>query len=383
MASNVSVAVNALSLDLFRALASSTDGNLFFSPLSISTCLGMLLLGTRTDSESELFKGLSYDKSCADPNQVHSSFKKLLEETLKNDPSLPYALYLANRVLIQHSGDPSVINRYKELLKSNYKAVVDDVDFGKDGPKLKGDINNWVADQTKGMIKTLLDSPPSVDTRAILLNAVYFKGSWEQKFDSNQTKPGNFYNKGKDVAVSVPFMHLRRKEFNFIERELAGTKVQVLEMPYAGNISMYIVLPDARNGLEGLTSKITLPQLDEASEQLFLESEINLTIPKFKFESKFLLNKALETLGVKNIFTRNADLSGINGERNLFVSEVLHKAVVDVNEEGTEAAAATSVGIMLMSMPMQHNFVADHPFLFFIKDKASKIILFMGKVDQF
>jgi serpin B len=383
VAGNISIAVNQLSLDLYRVLADKNGDNIFFSPLSISTCLGMLLEGTKGDSEKELFKGLKYQSCCSDPSQVHVQFRKLFEESLKNDPSLPYSLFLANRLLIEAVGDSNAIAKYKQALITNYKATVEDVNFAKDGQKIKNEVNNWVAEQTRGMIKTVFDEAPSADTKAILLNAIYFKGSWVKKFDVKDTKKAPFYNSGVEAnAVQVDFMTRRRKGYNYIERELAGQQVQIIELPYDGEVSMYIVLPKKNDGLADLSSKLNYEELKQASENLFLESEVTVIMPKFKFETKVVLNNALSKLGVQKIFAREADLSGINGQKNLFVSEVLHKAVINVDEEGTTAAAVTSVGIMLMSMPMQITFKADHPFLFFIKDKKTDIILFMGRVDK-
>lgn len=268
------------------------------------------------------------------------------------------------------------------MLIANYKASVDEVSFSSDGEKIRKDVNEWVNQKTSGMIKSLLDKKLSEDTRAILLNAIYFKGKWTDQFKLEKTKEATFFN-GDGTEAKVAFMEHSRRSFNLGELQLAGENVQILELPYDGSVSMFIVLPDERNGLKNLEPKLNIEELEKVTSNLYKSRQVNVWLPKFKFEMKTVLNDLLAKLGIETIFTREADLSGVNGLTNLYVSEVLHKAVIEVNEEGTEAAAATAAVMMMRSMPMEHDFRADHPFLFFIKEKASNVMLFFGRVDKF
>ena len=227
-----------------------------------------------------------------------------------------------------------------------------------------------MANNTEGKIKDLLNADSfGMATRLILVNAIYFKADWKQKFDANETKDGSFFLEGGRV-IQLPMMHAKMKT-NFVYSE--SLKSLILELPYKGDrLSMVIILPSDRK-ISELEKK-----LDESVFSLkFEQKEILIQLPKFKMEQTYSLTQNLKNLGVEKLFTGQADLSGMDGSRQLYASSASHKAVIEVNEEGSEAAAATSVIVNLRSLPL--TFKADHPFFFFIRDKQTGVVLFMGR----
>lgn len=266
---------------------------------------------------------------------------------------------------------------------------MDDVDFSQ-GPKIMADVNKWVKNTTHGLIDSILSAPPAADCRALVLNSIYFKGEWEQKFSAAGSHNSSFFNKGSEETTTV-FMVKNKKHFPYAEVNITGSKVQVLELPYEkDSLSMLILLPETRDGLKGISSS---PDFERdlsagvsAFEQHKKRTEMNLKIPKFKIASDYSLVQPLTQLGVGKMFTEEADLSGVTGETNLFVKSAKHKAVVSVDEDGTEAAAVTMFDAYPMSAHFPYvppvEFVADHPFLFLIVDQVTGLVLFVGKVQN-
>ena len=219
-------------------------------------------------------------------------------------------------------------------------------------------------------------------TRLILVNAVYFKGDWKKKFNATITKDNDFHVSATET-VKVPLMYMEDKFYHGLSDDI---KCQVLELPYAGDtLSMFIILPDQTTTLAEVQTKLTFDDLGNVSEKFKMVSvKVNLWLPRFKLDEKLSLVKALDGLGMKDLFMEGvADLSGVDGSRELYVSKVLHRAVVDVNEEGTEAAAATAVVMQMRCaafISKEYQFRADRPFLFFIQHKPTKSILFLGQL---
>lgn len=299
---------------------------------------------------------------------------------------------LANYLLIQKEEQANqAVEDYKSQEASNYAARVDDVNFATDGQAITTRVNDWVKNNTKGLIKSILQMPPDPDTFALLLNAIYFKGEWEQKFSSAMTTNMTFYNKGAN-GKDTEFMRKLGKWFLYKEAQLAGETVQVLDLPYeADSMSMVIILPQQNDSL-----KTMLTSSNFASDMKSLLTtglrdlkgkQMNLFIPKFKLESDYSLIPTLDEMGVKKVFeSGEADLSGVNGKKNLFVSKIKHKAVIRVDEDGTEAAAVTMLDMYPMSASSVYvppvDFRVDHPFLFLIRNKETGLVLFMGKVEE-
>jgi len=253
-------------------------------------------------------------------------------------------------------------------------------------------VNEWVKENMKGLIEFILFDKPSPDTRLILLNAIYFKGKWSKPFDKELTQKLAFYNNGTEAKVETDFMFMYEKSFQYAESKLANEKVQIVELAYNDEAtSMVIILPGARDGLKKILNHedfaSDLSKLIPAVSQQTCKTKIDFYLPKFKFETEYDLNDTLTDMGMGEMFDEKAaDFSDITGRKDLCVSLVKHKAVIKVDEEGTEAAAVTAVMMMrccAMVMEKKIEFRADHPFLFLIKDKTSGIVLFIGKVESF
>lgn len=254
------------------------------------------------------------------------------------------------------------------------------LDFVGQTERARQTINSWVADNTEQKIKDLI--PAGVltrDTSLVLTNAVYFHGLWSAPFDQQATEEADFYL-GADRTTRVPLMH-QQKRFRYA----VDDGVQILELPYGeDDLSMVVLLPEAREGLARLESSLSLLNLQKWLKQVSLR-EVIVHLPRFKTTSQFELSETLASLGMVSAFDPSrADFSGINGKRNLYISAALHKAYVDVNEEGTEAAAATGIVISRSSIAVVPEkppvFRADHPFVFLIRDRRSDAILFLGRL---
>lgn len=352
-------------LDLY-AKVRAKDGNLFLSPYSISTALGMTYAGAKGDTASQMQKALHFP-SAAD--QLNPAFRALIDQT---KPSKGYQLSVANALWCQLN--TNFLDTYLSTAEKDYHAALKALDFGKT-EEARQTINTWVEKQTQDKIKELFK--PGVltpDTKLVLTNAIYFKGDWATKFKKDATKEEPFTaGSGK---LTVPMMH-QKETFGYLD----DPAFQALEMPYVGKeLSMVVFLPKKADGLADFEQSLTASKLDGYLGKL-REQEVIVSFPRFKMTSEFKLNDELKSLGMSDAFNEAAaDFSGITGKKNLFISAVVHKAFVEVNEEGTEAAAATGVVIRPTSVRLDNIFKADHPFFFVIRDKRNGSILFMGRL---
>ncbi len=355
----------AFGVDLHSRLK-GTSGNLIYSPVSLSTALAMVYAGARGETAAQMAKALHFDLPA-------DRLSKAIKAVAGQEKAEGYRLSIANRLWGQQ-GFP-FLPEYLALTRENFGAELETLDF-KQSESARKTINTWVEKQTEDKIKDLIPSGLlGSDTRLVLTNAVYFLGDWASPFEAFATRPEAFRTPA-GAPVQVPTMH-QTGRFGYRK----GDGYQVLELGYkGGDLSMLIVLPDAVDGLAGLESKLD-PKLFEAGPM----QRVAVSLPKFKAESEFDLSKVLAELGLSLLFTDDADLSGMDGRRDLAVSAVIHKAYVDVNEKGTEAAAATAIGIRATSAFMPDKpveFKADHPFLFAIKDRRNGQILFLGRLSK-
>ena len=366
---------NQFAVDLYAQLDRQRPGkNLFFSPTSISLALAMTAAGARGPTQVEMAKALQLDANLA---QAHAHYHQLLEQWNAVGEKRAYQLHVANRLWGQ-KGYP-IRPEFLTLTRQQYGAEMLLVDFAQ-AETASREINDWVEQQTNGKIKDLIP-PGSLNalTRLVLTNAVYFKGDWVQPFQKRNTREEDFTLPAQE-KVKVPLMHQQTK-MGYAEEET----FQVLELPYAGReLSMVVLLPKKADGLPELEKAITVDKLASLLSNLPVR-EVNAYLPKFKLETSFGLNPTLEAMGMKRAFSREADFSGISSEEALYISAVLHKAYVDVNEEGTEAAAAT--GVLMKAHAARRPqpvpvFRADHPFLFLIRDTRAGSILFMGRLTS-
>jgi serpin B len=276
-----------------------------------------------------------------------------------------------------------VLSSYLNLTKADYGAGFFSVDFEKQPDKARFAINDWIAQHTQNKILNLL-GPGTVtsDTRLILTNAIYFKGSWADPFQTAQTQNEDFHLTASQTA-QAPLMHIQGGYSYF-----NGGSFQALALPYKGNdLAMIVLLPNAINGLSALEQQLTPDNLDAWIGKMSYARKVNLALPKFTLTQQFTLNQTLGAMGMHSAFSPTAaDFSGITGNRSLWISEVIHKAFVAVDEQGTEAAAATAIGMRAMSMIQDSTppieFRADHPFVFLIRDTKSGAILFLGRVSN-
>ena len=365
---------NQFAFDLYAKLASG-DGNLFFSPYSISTALGMTWAGARGNTELQMAQVLHFEANQA---AEHTAFGGLQTQLNAVQERKLVALNIANGLWAQQ--DHKFLPAFLNIAEKDYGAKVEQVDFHTGADSVRKDINDWVSDKTAGRIKDLV-GPGALNqmTRLVLVNAIYFKGKWLTQFKASDTHPAPFKT-APDQSVEAPFMH---QIANFGYAEADG--LRLLELPYAGgDLSMVVVLPAETNGLKWLENGLTADKLSGwvASTR---KQKVEVYLPKFTLTGQFMLGDTLRAMGMTDAFTPEADFSGMDGERDLYISAVIHKAFVDVNEEGTEAAAATAVTIRALAIARPIDipiFRANHPFLFLIRDVHSGSILFLGRLTQ-
>ena len=371
-------ATNKFALYLHKCLANDdrfVNDNLFYSPASLLIALAMTSCGARGNTAAEIMKVL-HVASVSSPD-LNNSMKKFID-TLNGASDESNKLLTANRLFVEKSFE--ILEAFKEGTRAFYDAELALVDYITNVEKAREEINRWVEEKTNDKIKDLI--PPgmlSSDTRLTLVNAIYFKGLWLEQFKKEGTHSGSFFVSPNE-EIKVQMMQQEAEFKYFVSQQLA---CQVLEIPYIGKkMSMVIFLPNETQGLAKLEEKITYDNLRESLSLLDASvDEVEVFLPKFKLTQQFDLNDILSKMGAKEMFIPGkADLSGIS-DPPLFVSKVVHKAFVEVNEEGTEAAAATAVGIALMCMPLPKPvFKADHPFLFLIRHNESGAILFLGRL---
>jgi len=360
---------NQFAFDLY-AKYNAQEGNIFFSPYSVSTALAMTYEGARGQTAEEMQKVFYFpEESVRRPGSA-----KIYNDLNKRDKD--YQLNTANALWAQK--DYQFSNEFLQIVESYYGGKVTNLDFVGETEKSRITINNWVEEQTNGKIKDLI-SPSGVNavTRLILTNAVYFKGDWVLKFDKKKTHEADFKSPGQTVKAQMMSLAGEKAKFNYIETE----ELQMIELPYEGEeLSMLILLPKEET-LGTLEKSLSLTKLNEWKKGL-QEEKIDVYLPKFKFETKYLMAGDLAGMGMPTAFTwPGADFSGMDGTKNLYIGQVIHQAYVEVDEEGTEAAAATAV-MMMFGAARSNLFMADHPFIFIIQEKATGNILFLGRVTD-
>jgi len=367
----------------------AASGNVFVSPWSISSALAMTYEGAKGTTATEMSSVLNF---FSDDNARRSSFANITN-TL-NKPSSDYALSSANALWAEKGY--AFLPAYFSLVGKYYGGKVTNLDFKQSSEASRVTINNWVAKQTMDKIKDLMPKGSvNEGTRLVLTNAVYFKGKWKESFDKKNTKEANF-NAEKDVqcikapcypVVSTVKVQMMNKQTNFNYYE--DYALQAVLLPYKGDrLSMVVLLPKKEgdnyiNLAERFTANNSYPATVLQSLVASGRNEVNVFLPKFKFDKKLSLADTFKTLGMAEAFTGAADFSGMTGNKDLLISDVIHQAFVAVDEEGTEAAAATGVAMVLGLAPVPvPEFRADHPFIFVILENTTGQILFLGKVND-
>ncbi len=365
----------AFAFDLYHVLAAD-EGNLFFSPYSISVALAMTYAGAAGDTASQMAEALHFSLP---PEQLHAAFNAysldLQARAEAEVEGTPFELSIANSLWGQQ-GFP-FRPEFLDLLAENYGAGMRLVDYASDPEAARQAINQWVSDETRQRIQDLIPGG-AIDamTRLVLANAIYFKAEWLHQFDPDVTAPAPFHLLDGST-VDVPMMH-QQEPYGYA----LGDGFQAVELPYQnGDASMLVILPDEGQfqAVEGSLS----PAMIQAVMDDLAYGPVILSLPKFTYESAFGLNDALRALGMVDAFEADrADFSGMDGDRDLYIGSVVHKAFVSVDENGTEAAAATAVIMQVTSALPGEPIVltVDRPFLFLIRDTRTGGILFVGRV---
>lgn len=360
-------------LILYQKLSEEKSAeNLFLSPYSIAVALSMTLAGAKGNTLKQMLDVLNIGKAVENNlHQTHEEYISLLEKVQNG-----FVLSTANRLSVNEKFH--ILPDYAQLVSKMYHSVSENVDFG-NSAKVAKEINDWVSQVTNGKIKDLIqDGILTEMTALVLVNAIYFKGKWDQAFNPQNTRVENFY-KSADEKVPVDMMFMKK---SLLVKEDVSIGGKILQLPYIGKqLAMYIILPHKVDGLNDVETKINSKFLESLlRNDGFRSVEVEVFLPKFKVSCGFELEKVLSSLGMIDLFDMSkSDLSGM-GNGQLYVSKVLHKAFVEVTEEGTEAAAATAVAVNLRCMRISYSFKADHPFIFFIVDRRSQMVLFIGKL---
>ncbi|KAM9286098.1 ovalbumin-related protein X-like [Cariama cristata] len=386
---SISAANAEFCFDVFKELkVHHANDNIFYSPLSVIAALAMVYLGARGNTEYQMEKVLHFDKiaglggsiqtkiqksKCGKSVNIHILFKELLSDITA--PKGNYSLHIANRLYAEKTHP--ILPIYLKCVKKLNRAGLEMVNFKTASVQARQLINSWVENQTNGKIQDFLE-PDSVDfnTMLVLVNAIYFKGIWKTAFkEDTQEFP---FSVTKQESRPVQMMC---QNSTFKVAAVTAEKMKILELPYAsGELSMLVLLPDDVSGLEQLENKISFEKLMEwTSPNVMEKKRVKVYLPRMKMEEKYNLTSVLMALGMTDLFSPSANLSGISSAESLKISEAIHEAYMEVNEEGTEMADSASVMGDIKDSSEFEEFRADHPFLFLIKHNPTNIILFFGK----
>jgi serine protease inhibitor len=385
---NLVDANNQFALDFYRHFASETSGPLFYSPFSIAAAWAMMHAGARGETAAEMAKVLHF---AMPSEELHAAYKAALRQLI-SPPAANYELRIANRLWAREGS--ALFESFLKTTRDDYGAETVAVDFAGHGLEVCAMINAWVEEQTNHKIRNLV-SPRHCNaaTLLILVNAIYFKADWEKQFKKESTERQPFYLESGQSA-ELDLMH-QTSHFQIAQTD----SVQMLNIPYrtgdmlkenqpgsrmssvrGNNLMMTILLPTAVDGLTPLERSLTTARLQELGRGMSMR-KVRLWLPKFRMDKELDLIPALSVMGMPSAFSPRADFSGIEPNRELYVVAAIHKAFVEVDEKGTEAAAATMIALGRGLAPQEASvdFRADHPFLFLIRESHSGPILFMGR----
>jgi len=360
---------NQFGFELFRKVNASLDEpkNTMISPMSVSLALAMVYNGTEGNTKKQIEDMLH--KASLTPDDINQSYKELVAALSSHDPKVE--LSISNAIFYRNTFP--VKNNFIATNQNYYSAEVAGLDFSKSAETLNK-VNGWVTTNTKGKIDKIIEQVNAEDIM-YLLNAIYFNGEWKYQFDTKKTSDMSFTKEDKS-SIEVPTMTIE-KPFNFYSHQ----SFELLEMPYgSGKYSMLIFLPKTGKQTDDVISLLNSENVNDWISKL-TEQKKEVFLPKFEFKFDDSLKDELAALGMTDAFDdAKANLSGISEAAKLVISEVKHKSYIKVDERGTEAAAVTGITVGVTSMPIDNSFRADHPFVFAIREKDTKAILFIGKV---
>ncbi|XP_073846038.1 antichymotrypsin-2-like isoform X7 [Musca autumnalis] len=372
-----SQSLEVFGVKLFTEVAKAnakTKKNVVFSPFSIQTCIAMTRMGAAGDTAIEMDKGMGLTGQ--NEVAIADNYHNLLAQYENS-----HILKIANKIYVMKNYE--VKEKFNELLTKKFFSSVDNIDFGKNVEAAKT-INNWVESKTNNLIKDLV-SPNLLDedTRLVLVNAIHFKGEWVHPFSEHATREKDFYL-DETNTVKVPMMHISER---FRYGEFPELDAKALEMPYKNSdLSMLIILPNSRTGLVDLEEKLKTVSLHDLTSKMS-SNKVNVDLPKFKAEFEMELSDVLKNIGMGRMFSNSADFSNmLKSAEDLAVSKVIHKAFIEVNEKGTEAAAATALVAVkysaFISLVEPKSFEVNRPFLYMLKS-SDDLILFKGEQIKF
>ncbi|XP_050309928.1 serine protease inhibitor 3/4-like isoform X4 [Anthonomus grandis grandis] len=348
--------------------------NIFFSPISAHAALSMAYQGARGATSAEFAQVLNIKDQATAANGYNEVMRHL--NSVEN-----VTLHIANKIYVDEKSELN--ENFHANIKRKFLSEVEPVSFRASLTAAQL-INSWVEGKTNNKIHELVQpNDLNEDTRMVLVNAIYFKGNWKEKFNENDTRVDKFHLNAHE-SVDVQMMH---KSAKFLYKFDANLEAQVLELPYANeDISMIVVLPDKVDGIADLESKLADYDLTRITQDMY-QTEVSVTLPKFKIETTMQLNEPLQKLGLKQAFTNQADFSDMIKNEALKISKVVQKAFIEVNEEGSEAAAATAEVSYTKSAKIEDNFTADRPFVVYVASKDVRqmntpLVLFYGTINR-
>ncbi len=372
----ISEANNRFAFEIYKHLEQNGGGNLFFSPYSIFSAFAMVYEGGRGETAIEIKSAFFFPEDKA----LREGFSQILR--FINDSENNYELRTSNAVWPQKNYP--IIEDYKERIKKYYGGEARNMDYINRPEESRKEINSFVKEKTGGIIEELFSKGAIGElTRMIITNAIYFKGNWDIEFDKSMTRD-NYFHKTPDDRIKVPMMSMpsAAPSFNYAYLD----ELQILELPYKDReVSMVILLP--RKDIHSLKDSLSFEQYNKWMEKMRMTNMESVSIPKFELKTDYSLKGVLKKLGVHEAFDeQKADFTKMarikENDPNLFISEAVHQAYISVDEEGTEAAAATGVEVGITSIDMSKVFRADRPFIFLIREKESGCILFLGRVSD-
>ncbi|NXT45478.1 OVAL protein, partial [Pluvianellus socialis] len=380
---SIGAASTEFCFDVFKELkVQHVNENIFYSPLTIISALSMVYLGAKDNTKAQIDKVVHFDKipgfgestesQCGTSVSVHSSLKDMFTQITKLSDN--YSVSFASRLYAEETYP--IIPEYLQCVKELYKGGLQTISFQTAADQARDIINSWVESQTNGMIKNILQ-PGSVDpqTEMVLVNAIYFKGMWQKAFKDEDTQTVPF----RITEQETKPVQMMYQIGSFKVATIASEKMKILELPYAsGQLCMLVMLPDDVSGLEQIESSITFEKLMEwTSSSMMEEKKMKVFFPRMKMEEKYNLTSVLMALGMTDLFSSSANLSGISSAETLKMSEAVHEAFMEIYEAGSEVVGSTGAGMDVTSV--FEEFRADHPFLFLIKHNPTNSILFFGR----
>lgn len=370
---------NEFSCEIYRQMGTvaGPGANVFLSPFSVLLGLGMVHAAAKGNTRSQMTKAMHLEGYRDGQEAVGEAFRRLV--SIVNNPSLNYTLRTANRLFVSDAG-LQVLENFLAFTEKYFGAGLMAMNFAGEWDESRIAINRWVSDNTENKIENLL-SEGSVDrdTLLVIVSAIYFRGYWSNSFEKEATKERTFHL-SQHEHTTVDMMTRTITEFNYHESE--DLDCQVLELPYVGKVSMFVLLPRDVDGLSSVESRLSAGSLAEVFRST-VATRVKVSLPKFEADQTAKLRRSLEQMGMTDMFGNKADLSGLDGTRRLKVTEAVHSAFIAVDEEGTEAAASTAFVLKTKSAagiePPFVTFTADRPFVYAIVNRATNCVLFLGR----